>query len=191
MRPPPHARDSTSTTRGRQSAVLPRWAMIALATAMSLVWAGTLWVTPHLDADPALHTAALFVHLASLVVGFGAVLTVDWIAVLWLLDRRTLNDLSRTISGTHIPIWVGLIGLLLSGTVLGPHLDSSMTQLKLGLVLVVALNGVQAWAVYQQLVMLDGRPVPRSLLLRCAATALTSQLGWWGATIIGFANHQA
>ena len=91
---------------------------------------------------PWLHTVALFVHLASLIVGFGAVLMVDWYALLWVTEWRTVRDLRQVDITLKLPIWVGIIGLLASGALLQPDLGSPLTLVKLGAVLVLSLNGV-------------------------------------------------
>jgi len=56
-------------------------------------------------------------------------------------------------------------------------------------VVLIALNGVQAQCLQLQLDAARGRPAPL-LLLWSAASAGVSQLGWWGATLIGFVNSQ-
>ncbi|ARZ68555.1 hypothetical protein M1P56_31325 [Streptomyces sp. HU2014] len=183
--------------------VLGRPALTAAAVAgVCAVWAAAVWTAVHLTADPLLHDVALFAHLASLVVGFGAVLTVDWLGLLWLLGRRPLPEVLRTADAVHLPIWLGLAGLVGSGVLLHPDPGSPLTQVKLGLVLLVALNGVHAWTLGPALAALSGprgadapgdapgAPVSRALTARCASTVLVSQLGWWGATVIGFLNSR-
>ncbi|GHI06757.1 hypothetical protein AQI88_30145 [Streptomyces cellostaticus] len=48
--------------------------------------------------------AALFVHLASLVLGFGAVLVADHHALLCLTGRCTLRDTLHSTARLHVPI---------------------------------------------------------------------------------------
>lgn len=166
---------------------LPAWALALIGVAATAVLIGVVWAAAHLQADRALHTGALFIHIVALVVGFGAVLTVDWYALLWLLGRRSLHEMAKIGAAVHLPIWLGLAGLVLSGMLLRPDLSAPLTWIKLGLVLLITLNGLHAYAIGERLLRLDGE-VPRRLLLRASAAAALSQLGWWGATIIGFFN---
>lgn len=92
---------------------------------------------------------------------------------------------------TQLPIWVGLTGLMLSGMVLRSPVLTVLTRVKLALVLVVALNGLHAGWLHQRLLALHGRPVPRTMLARSGIGAVVSQVGWWGATMIGFLNSHS
>ncbi|MGP4001589.1 hypothetical protein [Streptomyces sp. 8N706] len=146
----------------------------------------------HLHADPALQLAARFLHVVALIVGLGAVLAVDWFAVLWLLGRRRLADVLQTACGLQVPIWLGLAGLVVSGLFLHPDLTSPLTLVKLGLVLAITLNGLYAHWLGQCLDRCrDDARVPRHLLVQSGVAATVSQLGWWGATLIGFLNSQS
>ena len=189
------AADATASPRrpGQEAELLllPQWCRTAAASlAVCAGWAATTWIALHLQADATLHTAALFVHLASLVLGFGAVLAVDYYGVLWLMGRKTLREVLDFTAPLHVPVWVGLGGLLFSGAFLHPDLGSPLTCVKLGLVLVLALNGVQASALHRRLAAVNGGPVRPALLIRSAVTAAVSQAAWWGAVTIGFLNSQ-
>ncbi|MEU9143740.1 hypothetical protein [Streptomyces sp. NPDC048349] len=189
------AADATATPRrpGRDVELLrlPEWCGTAVASlAVCLGWAATTWIALHLRADVTLHTAALFVHLASLVLGFGAVLAIDYYGVLWLTGRKTLGEVLDFTAPLHVPVWAGLGGLLFSGAFLHPDLGSPLTCVKLGLVLLLSLNGVQASALHRRLAAVGGGPVRRSLLVRGAVTASVSQAAWWGAVAIGFLNSR-
>lgn len=189
------AADPTTTQRGsgREAELLrlPSWCGNAAASlAVCLGWAATTWIALHLRADVTLHTAALFVHLASLVLGFGAVLAIDYYGVLWLTGRKTRREVLDFTAPLHLPVWAGLGGLLFSGAFLHPDLSSPLTCVKLGLVLVLSLNGVQASALHHRLASVDGGPVSRSLMIRAAVTASVSQAAWWGAVAIGFWNSR-
>jgi hypothetical protein len=167
---------------------LPVWVVVAAATvAMSVAMAAVMWAATHVHPDPVLRDAALFVHLACLVLGFGSVLAVDWVACLWLAQRRTLADLVRTAGNAHLPIWVGYAGLVASGMLLEPDLTSRVTVLKLGLVLVIGWNGLLAGVLRRRLSHLREQP-GHELLTAAAVVGAVSQLGWWGAMVIGFLN---
>ncbi|MBT2545572.1 hypothetical protein J7E99_34010 [Streptomyces sp. ISL-44] len=185
------AADATAIHRRRREGELlqlPSWCGTAAASvAVCLGWAATTWIALHLRADVTLHTAALFVHLASLILGFGAVLAIDYYGALWLMGRKTLREVLDFTAPLHVPVWAGLGGLLFSGAFLHPDLSSPLTCVKLGLVLVLSLNGVQASALHRRLAAVDG-PVSRPLTIRGAVTASVSQAAWWGAVAIGFLN---
>ncbi|MFE5772708.1 hypothetical protein ACFQ7O_30610 [Streptomyces sp. NPDC056485] len=68
--------------------------------------------------DESIHTAALFVHLASLVLGFGAVLSANYHGLLWATWRAPLTELVPAVSPPHLPIWAGVGGLVVSGLML-------------------------------------------------------------------------
>jgi hypothetical protein len=152
-------------------------------------WSAALWVSAHVQVDPTLYRAALFTHLASLVAGLGAALTVDYFALLWLLGRRSLREVLTVSGGTSLLVWSGLAGLVASGALLSPDLGSGLTRLKLALVLVVALNGAFATVVQHRLEA-AGYRASRRLLAQGVGTAMVSQVGWWGAALVGFLNSQ-
>lgn len=150
------------------------------------------WVAGHVHPDPTLREVALFAHLASLTIGFGAVLAVDWVALLWLLQRRTLTDVLAAAGNAHAPAWIGYAGLTLSGMLLSPDLSQPLTQVKLGLVVLIGWNGVAAAVIQRWLSRVSGGGVGAGMsqrrLLACACSGVVSQLGWWGAMLLGFLN---
>ncbi|MFI6444197.1 hypothetical protein [Kitasatospora sp. NPDC050543] len=164
-----------------------------VATAALLACAGLTacaWISAHIQADPALHTAALFVHLASLVLGFGAVLVADYYGMPWMTRRCTLHETLGTTTRLHTPIWAGLAGLVVSGMMLEPELASPITRVKLALVLVLTVNGLQAGLLNRRMAQHGPTPLTGRLLAWGAGTALISQICWWGAVVIGFRNSQ-
>lgn len=167
---------------------LPGWALVGLAALMSAGLGAAIWVAQHLHPDRSLGEAALFVHLASMVLGFGAVLVVDWVGLQWMLGRRDLSDVVSTAGQVQAPVWAGLIGLVLSGILLEPDADNRLTQVKLGLVLVVTWNGLLACALHRRMAKVSPR-APRILLMMGALSGAISQAGWWGAMVIGFLNR--
>lgn len=152
-------------------------------------WSASLWVSAHVQVDPLLYRAALFAHLASLVAGLGAALTIDFLALQWLLGRRALREVITLSRGTALLVWTGLAGLVGSGALLSPDLGNGLTQLKLTLVLVVALNGAFTGVVQHRLEETGDRASP-ALLCLGVASATVSQVGWWGAAVVGFLNSQ-
>lgn len=158
-------------------------------------WAASIWVGTLLAPPPWLHTSAVFLHLASLVVGLGAVLMVEWYALLWATQWRSVRDL-RQVDITLKPlIWAGLIGLLASGALLQPDLGSPATIVKLVAVLLVSVNGVALtqWTAYLGRFprRMRFQALPRRARVRFVVAAVLSQLAWWTAVVIGMLNSTA
>ncbi|MEU9124962.1 hypothetical protein AB0C96_34820 [Streptomyces sp. NPDC048506] len=167
------------------------WAVGAAALLAVLALAACLWAATHLHPDPVLHAAALFLHLASMVLGFGAVMVIDYYGLLWLTGRCALSEALTTAARLHTPVWTGLTGLVASGVMLHPDLGSALTRTKLALVLVLTLNGLQARVLAHRLPRCAAASAltPR-VLVWGAVTAAVSQLCWWGAVAIGFLNSR-
>ncbi|GLX17860.1 MULTISPECIES: hypothetical protein [Streptomyces] len=163
------------------------WTVAAGALCALVVLAAGLWCSLHMQADAAMHSAALFAHLASLVLGFGAVLSADYYGLLWATGRCGLAEVVAATSRLHVPIWAGLGGLVVSGLMLHPDLTSTLTLTKIGLVALLTVNGLQAGLLGRRLEAATGE-VGRGLLVWGGATALVSQACWWGAVVIGFLN---
>lgn len=172
--------------RRRDARQLP----LAAATAVTLGWLAVVLVAPHIEVGAGLHRLALFGHLAALVVGFGAVLTMDWFGLLWMLRRIELGTLVRIAHEAHLLIWLGLFGLVASGSLLGPDTSAPLTRVKLLAVLAVALNGLYVGRLRHRLAGYAGGTAPWRLLALGALAALTSQAAWWTATAVGFLTTQ-
>jgi len=167
-----------------------RWVVPVVALGIFLLWLASVELAQAARPSAELHTVALFVHLAALVAGFGAVLVIDWIGLLWALGRRTFFDVTHTADAVHVVIWGSLLALVASGIFLEPDTATVLTRIKLALVLVIALNGLHAHALQPQLVPHRDTPPSPGLLARAGVTAALSQLCWWAAMIIGFCNTQ-
>ena len=131
-------------------------------------------------------------HVMSLVASFGAVLLVDWHGLLWLAGRRALTESTRLAAAASPIIWAGLGGLFVTGTLLRPDIGSPLTLVKLALVLAVCVNGAAMAPVRLKLAELsaDASPVdvPEREWRRMMLATTVSQIGWWGAVVIGFVN---
>lgn len=144
---------------------------------------------------PPLRLTALFVHLISLSVGFGAIVVSDLYGVLWVLGRRTTGDLLALMTMAHPLIVLGVVGLLASGTALNPDLGSPLVRLKLALVLVILLNGVSVHRLTRRLrglpVRLAGGDIPWGYARPAFTVVSISQVAWWGVIAIGFLTTAA
>ena len=159
---------------------------LLLGAALVVAWLASIAGALSLETGHGLHMSALFLHLACLIAGFGAVLTLDWFGLLWLTGRRTLADVLDVAAAAHPLIWLGLLGLTLTGMLLEPAL-TPMTCVKLVAVLLVAVNGLNAVRLNQVMARLDGEP-GRALMGWSMVTVSVSQAGWWTACLIGFLN---
>jgi hypothetical protein len=167
-----------------------------LNAAVVAVWLTAVSTARVVDiGHPAVHRFALLVHLVSVVVSFGAVIFLDVYGLLWLFGQRDLRDILKLVSTGHALICLGLIGLIGSGLLLHPNLDSWLVRIKMGFVLVVMLNGVNAHCLSRRLWQLPGNPRGANIPWDCArplfVAAAVSQTGWWGALLIGFVSSTA
>jgi hypothetical protein len=145
---------------------------------------------------PQVERVALFVHLMSMAVGFGAVVMIDVYGLLWMFGHRALSELTALAAAAHGVIAIGVGGLLASGIALRPDVSSPLAQLKLFLVLLLMLNGAGAQRMLARLKLTmpsetRGASIPWSVFQRGLAAALISQATWWGAIAIGFVNATA
>jgi hypothetical protein len=162
---------------------------------VAIGWAASIWLSTLLAAPPWLHSVALFVHLASLIIGFGAVLMVEWYGLLWMTDWRSARDVRQIDLTLRLPIWAGIVGLLASGALLQPDLESPMTLVKLGAVLVLSLNGVAITRWTMHLARFPRRMrfsvLPPKARFRFILGGVISQLAWWTAVVIGMLNSSS
>jgi transposase-like protein len=170
------------------SSLLPAYRFPIILTGLL----AALWLSTVVPATYALRPVAQSLHVLSLVVAFGAVLVIDWHGLLWLAGRRGLTESTRLAAGAGPLIWGGLAGLIATGALLHPNLHSPLTVTKLVLVLAVAWNGAAMSALRRRMAQLPAyvKPVDlprRDWRLMMTATVI-SQIGWWGAIIIGFVN---
>jgi hypothetical protein len=176
-------------------ALARRWVWrpsIAVAV-VGLAWAAGVFTASRIEPSVFVHRAALFVHLLSLVVGLGAVVVLDTYGAGCLLNRRSPVLVAQLAASLDPLIWAGLIGLVISGSLLHPSLASPLTWLKLTAVLAVGLNGVNAHGLRTAVAALPASTslweLPRPVLLRLMTTAGVSQTAWWLAVLVGFWNN--
>jgi hypothetical protein len=163
-----------------------RTAAIALVAALG--WACSLTLSVRIETPPTWQQVALFGHLASVVAGLGAVLAVDFHALQWLLGRRSLRSVLTVAAGLTPLIWVGFVGLLATGALLAPDLSNPLTDIKLGLVLLVGLNGAYAGHMHTRMTSVSEHNA--RVNFPATISAAISQIGWWGAVLIGFLSTQ-
>jgi hypothetical protein len=156
---------------------------------VSLTIVGLIFISTVVNPPQWLQFVALFVHLISLVVGFGSVLAVDWYGLLSLSRRVTIGDVLLTAERMTPLIWIGLAGLTTSGVLLKPDLSSWPVVIKLCCVLGVGIVGVLALATSRLMERQMPAPSP-SLIHRGMILAGASQAFWWTAVVIGFLTNE-
>jgi hypothetical protein len=148
---------------------------------------------------PILPQIAIFIHIISFIIGFGAVIVIDTFGLLWLLKKTKLATVNTVADVTEKLIWVGWFGLILSGTVLllEKGFIDNLTWIKLFFVAMLGVNGLFLHSIKKSMERL-GNPeeLPKSIMFRTGLASSISQLGWWGALTIGilhrqFSNHIA
>jgi hypothetical protein len=135
---------------------------------------------------------ALFIHLISLIIGFGAVIVIDTFGFLLLINKQPLSMPKKVANITQVLIWVGWTGLVISGInliVLKGYLDS-LTLIKLFFVLLLGLNGIFLHVIKKALDKFKTfNDVPKLWRFRIGLASLISQTGWWAAIFIGFIHR--
>lgn len=141
---------------------------------------------------------ALFAHIVSFIVGFGAVIVIDTFGSLWLMKRVKLSGVTYVANVTQRLIWIGWAGLVISGSVLlwyklavfGGRMDS-LTWIKLFAVALLGLNGLYLHITKKGIESVGDDDAVSSLVkFRIALASTISQAGWWTALIIGFLHRQ-
>jgi hypothetical protein len=133
----------------------------------------------------------LFIHLASLVVGFGAVVVTDTYGLLWMLGKKKMTEITAIADVTEKLIWIGWTGLVLSGSCLlymKGYIDN-LTWIKLFFVAMLGVNGIFLYRINKALKVIGDNPMPKQLFFRIGLASTISQIGWWGAVLIGFVHR--
>jgi hypothetical protein len=134
----------------------------------------------------------LFFHLASLILGIGSVLISDFYGLLWIRRRIPLSRTVRVSRITTKLIWTGWTGAVVTGIpmiILKGETDNLMIM-KFFFVLLVGANGMALHYVRESLKMVqDYESLPTIVSFRMGLVTFTSQLGWWGAFLIGFLHR--
>lgn len=132
---------------------------------------------------------ALLLHLVSVILGFGAVLSVDFIGLKWMLGKKKLADVIAISSNAQPLIWLGYAGLITSGLFLHPDLGKTRVVIKMIAVVLAGLNGVNLHFVQKRSKELASKTiknVPFKFLVWSTVSISLSQLFWWTAIIVGF-----
>lgn len=134
----------------------------------------------------------LFFHLSFLILGFGSVLVTDLYGILWIWDRVRFNQIVKVSGVTEKLIWTGWTGMVAAGIpliLLKGEVDNLM-MIKIAFVILVGLNGILLHLIQKKLQEYkDNDVVPGIFIFRMMFTTTLSQIGWWGAIVIGFLHR--
>lgn len=134
----------------------------------------------------------LFFHLSFLILGFGSVLVTDLYGLLWMRDRVRFNQIVNVSGVTEKFIWAGWGGMVAAGIpliILKGEVDNLMI-IKLAFVAIIGINGVPLHLLQKKLTEFkDDDVVPAIFIFRLGLTITVSQVGWWGAVLIGFLHR--
>jgi hypothetical protein len=141
--------------------------------------------------DTPVFYAFLLAHIISLIVGFGAVLATDFLGLQWMRKKITSASLLKFTGFLQKLVWLGWIGLVISGIglIIQKGYIDNLTQIKLFFVALVGLNGIFLHRIKKMFTALGDRPMPAYLKFRITLASLISQVGWWGAISIGFVHR--
>jgi len=134
----------------------------------------------------------LFIHLSCLILGFGSVLVTDLYGLVWIRDRVRFTQLVSVSAITEKFIWAGWIGMVAAGIpliIFKGEVDNLMI-IKLFFVLLIGLNGILLHSLHKKVEGYSkGEHVPNLFMFRLMLSLSVSQIGWWGAVLIGFLHR--
>lgn len=134
----------------------------------------------------------LFIHISSLVLGFGSVLVTDLYGLLWIRDRVRFTQLVSVSGITQKFIWAGWIGMVAAGIpliILKGEIDNLMI-IKLFFVVLIGINGIPLHFLHKKVEgYRKGEQVPNIFMFRLMLSLFVSQIGWWSALLIGFLHR--
>ena len=123
----------------------------------------------------------IILHLAGLSAAYGSVIIVDVVGFVWLLRRISRERMLAITAWAQPVVWGGLTAMLISGAMLGPDLSRPLTKLKMGLVILLALNGLNLDALRKRTKSLIGQSfwdTPQSYKVWSIFSIVLSQALW-------------
>lgn len=136
---------------------------------------------------------ALFIHIVSLITGFGSVLVIDMFGLLWLFKKVPLSLVMKVANVTQRLIWLGWFGLVASGSYMlwTKGFIDNLTWMKLFFVALIGLNGIWLHLIKKGFERVQNDPgLPLRLIFNMTLSTTISQVGWWSAILIGFLHHE-
>lgn len=143
--------------------------------------------------DISLFHVFLFIHLVFLIMGFGAVIVIDTFGLLWTMKRTSLTLVNQVASVTQRLVWAGWGGLVVSGIglIVLKGFVSHLAMIKIFFVVMLGVNGILLHLVKRDMYAraVEGETIPSNIRTRIIFSSAVSQIGWWGAMVIGFLNR--
>lgn len=133
----------------------------------------------------------IILHLAGLSAAYGTVLIVDTIGLLWLFGQVTRERMLAITAWAQPVIWCGLAAMLISGAMLGPDLSRPLTKVKMTLVILLALNGLNLDALRKRTKSLTGQSFwdsPNSYKAWSIFSIMLSQALWLSIILVAVLN---
>ena len=133
----------------------------------------------------------IILHLAGLSAAYGTVLIVDTIGLFWLIGQVTRERMLAITAWAQPVIWCGLATMLVSGAMLGPDLSRPLTKVKMTLVILLALNGLNLDALRKRTKSLTGQSFwesPNSYKVWSIISTLLSQALWLSIVLVAVLN---
>jgi hypothetical protein len=134
----------------------------------------------------------LFVHLSCLILGFGSVMVTDLYGLLWTRNRIRFAQVVRVSGVTQQFIWIGWAGMVVSGIpliILKAEIDQLMIM-KFFFVVLVGVNGIPLHYLQKRMQSFkESDTAPGIFMFRLGLSIFVSQIGWWGAVVIGFLHR--
>jgi len=138
-------------------------------------------------------TIFFLTHMASLVLAYGTVLIVDLIGAFWLLGEIGRERMLAITKWAQPLIWTGLVGMLISGAMLGPDLTKPLTRVKMTLVILLAVNGLNLDALRKRTMQLSGQSfwdTPNSYKAWSIFSITLSQALWLSIIVVAALNSR-
>lgn len=134
----------------------------------------------------------LFIHIAGIIVGLGAVTVIDFMG---FISRKDKGWTQTTIQAHHVTkplIWVGTILVVLSwGFMLFQERFTDFNFIKSIILIVLIINGsFLSFYISPRLDKLSGKNVllPKDLQSKIALSMMVSFIGWWSFVVLTVAG---
>jgi hypothetical protein len=133
----------------------------------------------------------IIIHLAALCAAYGSVVIVDLIGLLWLGKQIERERMLAITAWAQPIIWAGIIVMMISGAMLGPDLSRPLTKVKMTLIILLAINGLNLDALRKRTKGLTGQSfwdAPTSYKAWSVFSIVLSQALWISIVVVAALN---
>ena len=133
----------------------------------------------------------VIIHLAALCAAYGSVVIVDLIGLLWLGKQIERERMLAITAWAQPIIWAGIIVMMISGAMLGPDLSRPLTKVKMTLIILLAINGLNLDALRKRTKGLTGQSfwdAPTSYKAWSVFSIVLSQALWISIVVVAALN---